>query len=251
MLMASRVESILTHMKRAARKARKPVTTLMAVEAIVLSAVAFIATAPPALAGDSYPQGSNGDCWRVGTPEMCRTTWTGKNSSIYMRMIDQLGDNTLHNYAGTACSNWNTAPGPQFCSYNAGSRDTWTYLKINDFLSAPNGLTYNCVNGSCPTSNNAGNILWTEIYVPHANGQSSTNPCNNKNQVWAVQVFAHELGHAYGLAHHGAACANITLMTQGDVGNFMGPTNTDIGPFPGCSGAAGTGGVRCIYEQVI
>src|SRR5712691_3771166 len=106
LIATSRVESTVTRTKKALAQAWKPIVTLMAVEAVVLSAVAFIATAPPALAGDSYPQGGNGDCWRAGTPTMCRSTWLGTNSYIYMRIIDQLGDNTLHNYAGTACNNW-------------------------------------------------------------------------------------------------------------------------------------------------
>lgn len=179
---------------------------------------------------------------------MCRTTYTGQGSSIYMRIIDQLAGNTeLHNRADEACNNWNTAPGPQFCSWNAATNDTWTYLKINDSLSAPNGVTYNCVSGACPTSNNAGNIQWSEIYVPQANTQNLPNPCNGVYGYWATPIFAHELGHAYGLAHHGAACSGVTLMTQGS-GNH-GPTSIDIGPFLGCSSGPGTGGVRCIYQN--
>jgi hypothetical protein len=36
-------------------------------------------------------------------------------------------------------------------------------------------------------------------------------------------------------------------MTQGTT--LQGPNGIDIGPFPGCSGGPGTGGVRCVYED--
>jgi hypothetical protein len=215
----------------------KQAVGLVVLEALLFTAIAFVG-ATSALAGDSYPTAGNGDCWRGGFPEMCRTTWAGQGSRIHMRIIDQLGDGTLHNDAGTACNNWNSAPGPQFCSYGAGSNDTFTYLKINDGLSAPDGVTFNCVNGACPTSGNAGNIQWSEINVPHANTQFGGI---------SISVFAHEIGHAYGLAHHGPAGSNQAVMTQGTT--RQGPNSIDIGPFPGCSGGAGTGGVRCIYQD--
>jgi len=130
--------------------------------AVVAIDALLIASAPVvAIAGDTYPQGGNGDCWRGGTPVMCRTTWTGRNSPIYMRIIDQLSDTSLHNSATSACNNWNVAAGPQYCSWTARTNDTWTYLKRNDSLTAPNGVTWNCISGSCPTPNNAGNILWS------------------------------------------------------------------------------------------
>jgi len=180
---------------------------------------------------------------------MCRTTWTGRASPIYMRIIDQLNDSALHSSATSACNNWNVAAGPQYCSWTARANDTWTYLKLhsNPFFGPFYAYTYNCVSGACPTSNNAGNILWSEVYVRIDLHDSQSHPCTGQSGHWAPQVFAHELGHAYGLAHHGANCSNIALMSPGTLKTA--PTTIDIGPFPGCSGAAGTGGVRCIYEQ--
>jgi reprolysin-like metallo-peptidase family M12B len=228
-----------------------PVVAAVTIEVLCLS-VMLIGSTTTALAGDTYPFGGsawsgNGDCWQAQTPVMCRNVWNGKDSTIHMRLIDQLNDTSLHNDAGTACTNWNNAPGPQYCSYSAGSNDTWTYLKIDDSIGAPNGITLNCANSGCPQPNNAGWILWSEIHVPHADHDQQYNGCTGTTQYWATQIFAHEIGHSYGLAHHGAACSNVTLMTQGDT--FTAPTNIDIGPFPGCSGGPGTGGVRCIYQQ--
>lgn len=243
--LAGRAVRPVRRIRSLVRRYWRPATALVAIEATTLFAIAMV-TAPVALAGDTLPQGGNGDCWRAGTPWMCRTNWTGRGSQIHMRIIDVLSDGELHNRADEACSNWNSAPGPQFCSWNAVAGDTWTYLKINDNLGAPNGVTLNCTQSACPTSNGAGNILWSEIYVPHANTQNLQG-CNGQFGFWATPVFAHEIGHAYGLAHHGTACSGVTLMTQGS--GAHGPTGTDIGPFPGCSGGAGTGGVRCIYED--
>jgi hypothetical protein len=223
---------------------------LVAVEAVLFAIITGSAVTP-VLAGDTLPIGgsswsNNGDCWQSQTPEMCRTSWQGKDSPIYMRIIDQLNNAQLHNDAGLACRNWNSAPGPQLCSYTPTSGDTFTYLKRDDSVPAPNGYTWNCVPGACPTGNDAGNILWSEIFVPVANLQEAT-ACGI-TMFWSTQVFAHELGHAYGLAHHGIQCSNQAVMTQGEH-SFLGPTSIDIGPFPGCSRGPGTGGIRCIYEN--
>jgi hypothetical protein len=237
--------------------ASKAVTALMAIEAVTISAVVFLINAPAASAGDTLPSGGttwagNGDCWQPQTPTMCRTVWAGRGSQIHMTIIDQMNDTGYHNSAGAACNNWNAASGPQWCSYtssNPPTPDTWTYLKIDSFLGAINGYTWNCVNGACPTANSAGNILWSEIYVPPApgNNQNLAHPCDGQVGNYSTAVFAHELGHAYGLAHHGAACTNVTVMTQGS--KLTMPTFADIGPFPGCSSGPGTGGLRCIYQD--
>jgi len=229
----------------------RPATTVLVIEAIALSTIAVVGTARIASAGDTYPNnppGNYGDCWQPLTPTMCRTTWTGRGSSIWMRLIDQMNDTGLLNAATAACNNWNNAPGPQFCSWTARANDTWTYMKVDNGISAPGGRAWNCINGACPTSNNAGNIQWSEIYVPTGNRDQQIHPCTGVSGNWAAFVFAHELGHAYGLDHHGASCSNTTLMSPGST-LWQGPTDIDIGPFPGCSGAAGTGGLRCIYQS--
>ena len=78
------------------RRYWKSVVCAAAIEAITLSAV-LVNTGSVALAGDSLPSGGstwagNGDCWQAQTPVMCRNTWNGKGSAIYMRLIDQLSD---------------------------------------------------------------------------------------------------------------------------------------------------------------
>ncbi len=118
-----------------ARRLAWPAAALGALDAMVLAAAGIAASTVVAWAGDTYPNGGatwsgNGDCWQAQTPLMCRTTYTGRGSLIYMRIIDQLGGDTeLHNRADEACNNWNTTPGPQYCSWNATANDTWTYLR--------------------------------------------------------------------------------------------------------------------------
>lgn len=58
-----------------------------------------------------------------------------------------------------------------------------------------------------------------------------------------TSTFAHETGHALGLYHHdGAYLMNTTVTT------INGPTSTDYGRNPPCSGAYSTYGVRCVFN---
>lgn len=204
---------------------------------LALSAV----VAPPPVVGGH--QLGAGDCWRPGTPLTCRVSWTsGDHHSVWIRAINQLSDSTLWNAASTGCANWNQAPGPQWCHTTAYTNDSWVYYKRNDSISAPNGITYNCnTSGYCSAVAQAMNIYWSEIY----------EPIGNKNYPsLLVPIAAHELGHAYGLAHHGTAGSNVALMTPGTTRTA--PNSIDIGPSPACStnpvGSNGTGGMRCIYN---
>jgi hypothetical protein len=94
-------------------------------------------------------------------------------------------------------------------------------------------------------------IKWSEIYFNSSNsymmgsGTTAYNP-------YAVQLaFAHEMGHALGLAHHPE---NNHLMrpnvvsTDGSLPN--GPTDPgDIGTYtnPACGAPTSSRGIRCIY----
>jgi len=174
---------------------------------------------------------------------MCRTAfYSGNGHTIYLRIINQLNDNTLWNYTVTACNNWDRAPGPQYCSSGARTNDSWDYFKRDDNQVAPNGYTWNCVNGQCPTSNNAGDIVWSGIFLTSGDDAYGS---------LIISISGHEIGHSYGLAHHGPAGSNQALMTQGTT--LQSPNSNDLGPKPACAtnpvGANGTGGTRCIYNS--
>lgn len=217
---------------------------VLALAALLSATIFFVALSTDASAGHEFAvNGNGGDCWRAGTPYDCRTTWaTGDGHSIYLRIINQLSDSSLWNAALTACNNWATAPGPQYCSSNPVTNDSWDYFKRDDYIpDAPNGYTWNCSNAyGCP-ANSPLNIQWSEIYVTIVNDDYPQG---------SISVDGHEMGHSLGLDHHGAAGSNVALMTQGTT--LQSPNSIDIGPLPACAtnpvGSNGTGGVRCIYN---
>jgi hypothetical protein len=183
---------------------------------------------------------ASGDCWQTSTPIICRNTWSD-NQYLWVRLIDQLSNSQLHSKADSAGANWTTANGPQIVQFIAHSNDTWIYLKRSEFCTAPCGVTYNCNQGMSPVCSylpRAMMIVWSEIYVP----------LGNKDQAKGTTVFAHEYGHALGLAHHGSACT--PLMSSGlaasGCGRIESPTSTDIGYLPPCQGTQH--GILCIYR---
>ncbi len=205
----------------------------------VLVGLWLIVQVPVTLGGDTIV---GGDCWKSGTPLICRNVWFD-NQFMHVRLIDQMNNTTLHNKADVARSNWTTAVGPQILSFNAQTNDTWIYLKRDDSLSAPNGYTLNCNNAlvpACSVNEREMMIVWSEIYVP----------LGNKDHAKGTSVFAHEIGHALGLSHHGTAC--VPLMSAG-LGAAActnppeAPRPTDEGGLPPC-GDVVEHGIRCIYK---
>ena len=209
-----------------------------------LALIAFILAAS-AVPGSAVRAGDTivgGDCWQAGTPLICRNVWVD-NNFLRVRLIDQLSNAALTSKAEVARSNWTSAAGPQILSWNSQVNDTWIYLKRNDGLGVPNGVTFNC-NGTlvpvCSDQARAMMIVWTEIYVP----------LGNKDNAKGTSVFAHEIGHALGLFHHGNGCTPLMSAGLGAaacVNPPIAPQATDIGGLPPCGGNV-QHGIRCIYK---
>ncbi len=190
---------------------------------------------------------ADGDCWRAGTPLTCRNTWSGKNTNIYFRAIDQFSSGAPGWVTGAqaAVNAWNSAPGPQYYSFTPLSNDTWVYLKdghngqhglTKDFY----GMTWNCPlngGGACYNDGRAMNAQWSEIYLNH-------DKLDGASDAIVQSVFAHESGHAMMLAHNMIDTSSIMSLDR-DRSRIVGPNGNDIGSYPGCS-AAGFG-IRCIY----
>lgn len=159
--------------------------------------------------------------------------------------IDQMNNSSLRTDANPAVSNWNNYPGPQYISWTQSGTQSYVYFKTwTNLPNFPNMLEQNCNSNGCPTT--SGSIVWSNIFADPNDLQCSA-------QI-VTHLFAHEIGHAYLLAHHGNA---NSLMSQGSsggtcnwVGNLAaGPGTIELGPLPPCSSGDQTNlGLRCIYN---
>lgn len=203
----------------------------------LMASISFVGSV--ARAGDTI---AGGDCWQPGTPLICRNVWVD-NQFLRVRLIDQMSNAQLSSKADVARANWTAAAGPQILSWAPVANDTWIYLKRNDLLAVPNGVTFNCNNAlvpACSDQARAMQIVWSEIYVP----------LGNKDHAKGTSVFSHEIGHALGLFHHGNACVPLMssgLGAAGCVNPPVAPQAVDIGGLPPC-GANVEHGIRCIYK---
>jgi len=201
-----------------------------------------------ALAAADTESQDGGDCWQQGTPLWCRDTWQGRNQYIYFRAINDYssGASNGNNGIQAAVNAWNSAPGPQFYSFSATSNDTWIYLHDSysgqhDLDDSTAGITWNCQsNGYCSDSFQSMEVDWSDIYGNH---DSLDQGLSEEGDIAVQNVFAHESGHAMGLAHSGD---ENDLMFPG-TNMAGGPSSADIGTYPGCS--SGGAGLRCIYGQ--
>ncbi len=216
------------------RSRRSWLSRVILLELVFLLALPWlgaVGVGAPVRAGDTY-----GSAHCRSSAKLCRTTWSGDNSVLRLRIVNQLGSSQLLARAQTAYGNWNSARGPQSFSGSARTNDSLIYLKRDDTLPAPNGYVLNCTQAACPASMPA-NILYSEVFVPLDNLDYGNI---------AISVFGHEFGHTLGLRHH--SCC--TLMTQGTT--YTSPHAYDIGALPSCTTSltndSSLYGVRCIYH---
>jgi hypothetical protein len=210
--------------------------------AVLVVAGAYSLPSPWVEAGHSK-QGSH--CAIPQPWTMCRSNW-GWYEYMRIRVIDNFS------WANPACGwladsaryNWHTASGPQLVTWYGQENDRWMYL--NYAWTGQQGLTWDYLgmhwgcdtSGWCTNTGVAMVIWWSDIYI---NGERLPYDWYPDHTAW---VFAHEIGHGLGLAHHDS----YTLMNANYPGPIWGPTSTEAGNLPPCSGSTSSFGVRCVFE---
>lgn len=191
---------------------------------------------------------------------VCRTNWPGPNGQpMNIRTIDQFSGSAWWWLAPatSAGASWHNSAGPQNVSYSPQSNDSWVYQKYGwtgyGGLAADSlAINYNCtMSGSCSTP--GVNTHWSEEYF------NRDQPEMQNGYPYLQQaVFAHELGHAFGLKHHDGTLQTIMRPILYDAEQYSGRPNgpldpTDIGTLtnPPCTSATGNRGIRCIYRWTI
>lgn len=193
---------------------------------------------------------AGGDCWQVGTPLLCRTTWTSSTRIVNLNLYNQFTDVRPGWYvnAEAACNNWHnyipSTPTNDIWCHWAPSGASAVYLPTatngtHDLADGVYAVTWNCnTSGVCFDTNTALNIWYSVVYL------NTSGAMDGVSSDVRTKIFAHELGHTLGLFHHQVAGY---LMRQGPY-TTSGPTAGDYGLLPACSGASTTWGVRCIYH---
>jgi hypothetical protein len=192
--------------------------------------------------GTCYGQGYGGAMW-------CRTAYQW-NLTMPVRLVDQFTWAKPHWYgpANSARANWSAANGPQkgAVSWTTYPNATWIYINVYDTpLNAHFAYNYNCdASYYCPANNDK--VTWVDYSIIDGDPENMDDP--SLTYGGETHIWAHEVGHSLGLAHHGISCG--VMMNNGCYPNSSPPypTSTDLGS-RFCSGTSGTAwGIRCIYD---
>lgn len=224
---------------------------------LVMTVFAVEASEPDSvLAGHAT---GNGNCWQYSQPLLCKTTYDCNQVPPYLnlncptqelrvRLVDYFSDA----YSGwrtgmlRAKTNWDVFSGPQSLSESDRADDTYVYLYdsvtgSNGLTSSSFGLTYNCNSSSwCTPTATPMDIYFSRIYFNR-----------DKMNSWFIgdddraNVFAHEIGHTFGLYHHSSTAALMYPYQQEDIEGPKYPY--EWGNTPVC-GSMSTFGMRCIYD---
>lgn len=191
------------------------------------------------LAGDTYT--ANGDCWRAGTPYICRDSWAA-NTTFTIQWISQMSgeDPIFLDRAIAAMNTWNNAAGPQFQAFNPNPSPTRVYLNVA--VLQGQGFADHVARRADSSiiffEGGVGSISWGNIRQDYRNASYSQ----------LYRIWLHEFGHTLMLGHHNSENAGVMWEASATM-QFDGPTAFDIGPNPPCSGATPSYlGVRCIYN---
>lgn len=228
-------------------------------------AVAGFAGAQVVLNPDTTQAGhaiQNGNCWEGNRPLLCKTTYDCQpviptinlncpTQELRVRLIDYFSDGGQSAWRTAmlaAKSNWDVFSGPQSLSESDRADDTWVYLYDsvtgNNGLAADSfGLAYNCnSSGWCTATATAMDIYFSKIFFN-----------KDKMNSWFIgdddrtNVFAHEIGHTFGLFHH-LSTAALMYPYQNGQEDIQGPKYPyEWGATPVC-GSTSTFGMRCIYD---
>ena len=189
-----------------------------------------------------------GTCWKPGTPLLCRNTWQ-QGQWLYVRLIDQFSTWApwWYDLADQAKNEWNSRPGPEVFQWVPWENDTWVYLKYawnGHPQLGSNGTAYattwNCSTANvCTSQAEPMNIRWSEIYFNRDKIPQLQWPAD-------LNLFAHEMGHALGLAHHPTTALSVMYPYPNVYAG--GPNDPiDIGKTPPCYYSA-YWGIRCVYN---
>jgi hypothetical protein len=212
---------------------------------------------PTVNAGHTMPKDVGGDCWRAGTPLWCRLSWaTAPYHQVRLLFVDHFsssGYSSFLTYVQNACDVWHNYKLPAsnqpdiLCHWATIGSDTYVHWYENSSLpTGVFGLTYNCNNADPPVcSASAGqsmNVWYSYVQFDVDNMNTSFGLDHTKRKF----VMAHETGHTLGLYHH----SDVLMHAGGTWPNPIptGPTGTDYGQLPPCTGTYSSYGVRCVFN---
>lgn len=200
---------------------------------------------------EAAPPLGAGDCWRPGTPHLCRTSYNANGyNPLNIYVIDNFSDQRSMWVPALvfAAEEWTAMAGPQVVR-GYGDRapnDSWVYFEDSEtgydglWADGVLGLAWNCeATDECTFYAEARNIHYSSIKL-NKRGLDVESLGLNKT------VQTHELGHALGLGHSGYYDQAMYVARREN----KAPTFGDIGANPPCGydGSPEFNGLRCIYK---